>query len=117
MVPGGGERGWLASARPEALDGAGIPPGRARIAPVVFDEIILGGLYGLSADDAAHDGVLSYSRSPEESVSVPAAGCAFILPPVSLEDVWATAALGGRLPPKSTYFEPKMPSGLLFRPL
>jgi uncharacterized protein (DUF1015 family) len=117
VVPSGERRGWLASARPEALDGAGIPPGRARIAPVVFDEIILSGLYGLSADDAAHEEVLSYSRSPEESVSVPAEGCAFILPPVSLEDVWATAALGGRLPPKSTYFEPKMPSGLLFRPL
>jgi len=43
--------------------------------------------------------------------------CGFVLPPVSLEDVWATAGRGGRLPPKSTYFEPKMPSGLLFRPL
>jgi uncharacterized protein (DUF1015 family) len=115
--PGGEDCGWLVSARPEALAGAGISPERARIAAIVFDEVILGGLYGLGADEAADEGVLSYSRSPEGAVSGLEDGCAFILPPVSLEDVWATASLGGRLPPKSTYFEPKMPSGLLFRSL
>jgi uncharacterized protein (DUF1015 family) len=114
-VPGGGK--WLASARARALAEAGIPPERARIAPVVFDELVLGELYGLEADEASHEGLLSYSRGPEAAVAVSAGGCGFILPPVSLEDVWATAARGGRLPPKSTYFEPKIPSGLLFRPI
>lgn len=108
---------WLASPRPEALARAGIPAERARISPVVFDELVLGALYGMEADEAAHDGILSYSRSPAAVASGPGRTCGFILPPVSLEDVWATAGLGGRLPPKSTYFEPKMPSGLLFRPL
>jgi len=112
-----GARNWLASARSEALEGAGISTERARIAPVVFDELILGALYGLQADEAAHEGILSYSRSPEGATSVSEGACGFVLPPVSLEDVWATAGRGGRLPPKSTYFEPKMPSGLLFRPL
>ncbi len=107
----------LASARPEALVRAGIPAERARISPVVFDELILGTLYGLEADEAAQEGILSYSRSSEVASSVSDGGCGFVLPPVSLEDVWATAGRGGRLPPKSTYFEPKMPSGLLFRPL
>ena len=107
----------LASARPEALVRAGIPAERARISPVVFDELILSALYGLEADEAAHEGILSYSRSPEVASSVSDGGCGFVLPPVSLDDVWATAGRGGRLPPKSTYFEPKMPSGLLFRPL
>lgn len=117
VVPGDGPGVWRATARQEPLAGAGIPPERARLAPVVFDEVVLGGLYGLEADEAAHEGLLSYSRSAEEAVSVSPGGCAFILPAVSLEDVWITAARGGRLPPKSTYFEPKMPSGLLFRPL
>jgi uncharacterized protein (DUF1015 family) len=108
---------WLASPRSEVLAGAGVPAERARISPVVFDELVLGPLYGLEADEAAHDGILSYSRSPAVAASVSGAACGFILPPVSLEDVWATAGPGGRLPPKSTYFEPKMPSGLLFRPL
>jgi uncharacterized protein (DUF1015 family) len=117
VIPPGEEVSWLALARPDALAGAGISAARAKIAPVVFDEIILGRLYGLEADEAAREEILTYSRSPDEAVSGPEGGCAFVLPPVSLEDVWATAALGGRLPPKSTYFEPKMPSGLLFRPL
>lgn len=108
---------WLASPRSEALARAGIPAERARISPVVFDELVLGALFGLDADEAAHEGILSYSRSPAAAASVSNGACGFILPPVSLEDVWATAGLGGRLPPKSTYFEPKMPSGLLFRPL
>ena len=112
-----GAGNWLASARSEALVGAGIPTERARIAPLVFDELILGALYGLQADEAAHEGILSYSRSPEGATSMREGACGFVLPPVSLEDVWATAGRGGRLPPKSTYFEPKMPSGLLFRPL
>ena len=112
-----GAGNWLASARSEALVGAGIPTERARIAPVVFDELILGALYGLQADEAGHEGILSYSRSPEGATSMREGACGFVLPPVSLEDVWATAGRGGRLPPKSTYFEPKMPSGLLFRPL
>ena len=112
-----GAGNWLASARSEALVGAGIPTERARIAPVVFDELVLGALYGLQADEAAHEGILSYSRSPEGATSMREGACGFVLPPVSLEDVWATAGRGGRLPPKSTYFEPKMPSGLLFRPL
>ncbi len=116
VAPAGGKK-WLASARPEVLTQFGVPSERARIAPVVFDELVLGALFALEADEAAHEGLLSYSRSPDVTTNVPAGGCGFILPPVSLEDVWATAARGGRLPPKSTYFEPKMPSGLLFRPL
>ncbi len=117
VVLPGGTGNWLASARSDALARAGIPSERARIAPVVFDELVLGALYGLEVDMASDEGLLSYSRSPDGAASVPGGGCGFILPPVSLEDVWATAARGGRLPPKSTYFEPKMPSGLLFRPL
>ena len=117
VVPAAGDGVWLAVARPEALRAAGVPSERARIAPVVFDELILGALYGLDADRATRDGFLSYARDPGSAGSVSEGGCGFILPPVSLEDVWTTAAVGGRLPPKSTYFEPKMPSGLLFRPL
>ncbi len=117
LLPGGSNHAWLARPRQATLETAGIQPERGRIASVVFDELVLGTLYGLSADEASLSGVLSYARDPVAAVERAATGCAFILPPVSLEAVWDTAARGGRLPPKSTYFEPKMPSGLLFRPL
>jgi len=116
LLPDGHDRALLAVARPEALRSAGVPSERHEIAPVVFDELVLGTLCGLEADQASHAGLLSYSRSPG-TAAVSGGGCGFILPPMSLEDVWGTAISGGRLPPKSTYFEPKMPSGLLFRPL
>lgn len=118
LLPDGPDRAWLAVARPEALRSAGVPSERHKIAAVVFDELVLGALYDLEADQASLEKILSYSRSPGAATAVSGSGgCGFILPPVSLEDVWGTASRGGRLPPKSTYFDPKMPSGLLFRSL
>ncbi len=117
LLPSGADHAWFATPCQATLESAGFQTERGRIAAVVFDELVLGALYGLSADEASHSGVLSYAREPVAAAARAATGCAFILPPVSLEDVWDTTTRGGRLPPKSTYFEPKMPSGLLFRPL
>ena len=117
VAPGGGGAVRLATPYPRALEQAGITSERARISPVVFDDLVLRRLYGLAADEAASQGVLEYSRRPGPATELSGGSCGFILPPVSLDDVWATAQRGGRLPPKSTYFEPKIPSGLLFRPL
>ncbi|MFW6088143.1 MAG: DUF1015 family protein [Gemmatimonadota bacterium] len=89
-----------------------------RIAAVQFDRHVVRDLLGTDADTAAHEGRLEYHRDAAEAVRrAGAAGAAFLLPPVSLDAVWDAAAAGVRLPPKSTYFEPKVPSGLLFRPL
>lgn len=89
-----------------------------RIAAVQFDRHVLRDLLGTDADTAAHAGRLEYHRDAAEAVRrAGATGAAFLLPPVSLDAVWEAAAAGIRLPPKSTYFEPKIPSGLLFRPL
>ena len=42
---------------------------------------------------------------------------AFSLQPVRIDEVMATADAGGIMPPKSTWFEPKLKSGLLVHPL
>jgi uncharacterized protein (DUF1015 family) len=44
------------------------------------------------------------------------AAAAFLLRPPALEQVWAAAEQGKTLPPKTTYFYPKLVSGLLFFP-
>lgn len=44
-------------------------------------------------------------------------GAAFCLYPVSMEDIKAIADAGGVLPPKSTWFEPRMVNGLLVKEL
>lgn len=96
------------------------PPEQAadRIAAVQFDRHVVRGLLGTDADAAADDGVLEYHRDAATAVArATPRGAAFLLPPVALEAVWRATADGVRLPPKSTYFEPKIPSGLLFRTL
>ena len=45
------------------------------------------------------------------------AEAAFLLRPTEIEDVFAVAKRGEVLPPKTTYFFPKLLSGLLFHPL
>jgi uncharacterized protein (DUF1015 family) len=45
------------------------------------------------------------------------AGAAYLLRPTRIEDVFAAARRGEVMPPKTTYFYPKLVSGLLFHPL
>jgi uncharacterized protein (DUF1015 family) len=40
-----------------------------------------------------------------------------LLNPTKVEQVFAVADAGDVMPPKSTYFIPKVPSGLVLRPL
>jgi uncharacterized protein (DUF1015 family) len=42
---------------------------------------------------------------------------AFLLRPTRIEDVWAVARRGDVMPQKSTFFYPKLTSGLLLQPL
>jgi uncharacterized protein (DUF1015 family) len=41
----------------------------------------------------------------------------FLLPPVGIDDVMSLADQGERMPQKSTFFHPKLGTGLVFHPL
>jgi uncharacterized protein (DUF1015 family) len=61
-----------------------------------------------------------YTPSADEARAAVDAGeaeAAFLLRPPTVEQVAAVARSGGTMPQKSTYFYPKLPSGLLFLPL
>jgi uncharacterized protein (DUF1015 family) len=67
----------------------------------------------------APDGV-TYTPERAEAVAMVDRGdaeAAFLLRPTRIEDVWAVARRGETMPQKSTYFYPKLTSGLLFHPL
>ncbi len=67
----------------------------------------------------APDGV-TYTPERAEAVATVDRGdaeAAFLLRPTRIEDVWTVARRGETLPQKSTYFYPKLTSGLLFHPL
>jgi uncharacterized protein (DUF1015 family) len=70
-------------------------------------------------DRLAPQGV-TYTPRREEAVATVDRGeaeAAFLLRPTRIEDVWAVARRGETMPQKSTYFFPKLTSGLLFHPL
>ncbi len=63
---------------------------------------------------------LEYTPDAAAAIARVAAGgadCAFLLRGTRIEDVFDRARRGVTMPPKSTYFFPKLVSGLLFHPL
>jgi uncharacterized protein (DUF1015 family) len=63
---------------------------------------------------------VTYTPQRDEAVATVDRGdaeAAFLLRPTRIEDVWAVARRGETMPQKSTYFYPKLTSGLLFHPL
>ena len=70
-------------------------------------------------DTLGQEGI-SYTADPEEAerrVRDGEAAVAYLLRPTRIEDVFAYARRGEVLPQKTTYFFPKLISGLLFHPL
>jgi uncharacterized protein (DUF1015 family) len=86
----------------------------------VLEKLVLEQALGMSEDDISHQRGLGYTQSTEEALSLVESGeyeLAFLLRPTPVEQVKAIAEAGETMPPKSTYFYPKVPSGLIFNPL
>jgi uncharacterized protein (DUF1015 family) len=101
-----------------ALDG--MPDAYRHLDTAVLEALVLNGPLGLSEDDIAHLEGLGYSRTDDEALQLVLTGeydAAFFLRSTPIEQVRAIAAAGVNMPPKSTYFFPKVPTGLLFNPL
>ncbi len=64
-----------------------------------------------------HVGYTAYVDEAIAAVDEGRADAAFLLRPTRIEDVFAVAKRGEVLPQKTTYFYPKLVSGLLFHPL
>jgi len=74
----------------------------------------------MTDDDIDHLAGLGYARSFDEALGLVERGeydAAFFMAPTPVERVQAVAATGESMPPKSTYFFPKLLTGLLFNPL
>ncbi len=86
----------------------------------VLEALLLKGALGYSDDDIAHFNGLFYARDTEEALAVVASGeyeAAFLMRATPVAQVRDIAATGENMPPKSTYFFPKLLTGLLFNPL
>lgn len=86
----------------------------------VLETLLLKNALGLSDDDISHFNGLFYARDTAEALAMVATGeydAAFLMRPTPVEQVREVAAAGENMPPKSTYFFPKLLTGLLFNPL
>jgi uncharacterized protein (DUF1015 family) len=91
-----------------------------RLDTAVLEALIFRGALGLSDDDIDRLAGLGYARDLAQAVELVERGeydAAFLMAPTPVERVQEVAAAGESMPPKSTYFFPKVPTGLLFNPL
>ncbi len=97
----------------------GSPPAR-RLDLALLHAALLGDRLGISADDVAAGETLLYTRSEADArgrVARGEAAAAILVRPTRLEQLTAVAAAGDVMPQKSTYFYPKLLTGLVFYPL
>jgi uncharacterized protein (DUF1015 family) len=102
----------------EAL--ADMPEPYRRLDTAVLEALVLKGPLQLSEDDISHLDGLGYARSFEEARELVESGtfdAGFFLRGIPVTQIQDIAAAGVNMPPKSTYFFPKVPTGLLFNPL
>jgi uncharacterized protein (DUF1015 family) len=83
----------------------------------VLEALVLHGALGMSEDDISHLNGLDYARDTEqarERVEAGTAEAAFFMRATPVEQVRDVAATGESMPPKSTYFFPKVLTGMVF---
>jgi uncharacterized protein (DUF1015 family) len=123
LLEAGSERALrLELASPDVADRAlaGHSDSYRRLDTAVLEKLILEDALGLTEDDISHQRGLGYARDLDQARALLRTGdyeLAFLLRPTPVEQVQAVAAAGETMPPKSTYFYPKLLSGLLFNPL
>jgi uncharacterized protein (DUF1015 family) len=91
-----------------------------RLDTAVLEAVILKGALGMSDEDIDHLTQLDYAREADRATELVICGerdAAFLMAPPPIELIQAVAAAGETMPPKSTYFFPKVPTGLVFNPL
>jgi uncharacterized protein (DUF1015 family) len=106
-----------------ADDGSGVlrifwrEPAGDELAIRVFHREVVEGAFGLD-EAAVRDGALAYPKDAARAAEDVRAGrgaVALYLNPLAPEDVFRVTGAGEILPQKSTFFLPKLPSGLVFR--
>ena len=113
-------RPLMLTLRDPAIAAAALPdkpePYRA-LDTAVLEALVLRGALGMSEDDISHLHGLDYARDTaqaRERVESGSAEAAFFMRATPVSQVRAVAAAGESMPPKSTYFFPKVLTGMVF---
>jgi uncharacterized protein (DUF1015 family) len=98
----------------------GKPEAYRHLDAVILETLVLKGILGMSEDDIAAKRGVGYAKSVPDALAAlegSAYDVAFLLRPTPVEQVREVAGSGETMPPKSTYFFPKLLSGMVFNPL
>jgi uncharacterized protein (DUF1015 family) len=91
-----------------------------RLDTAVLESVVLKGALGMTDDDIDHKHGLDYSKDLDDALDAVQSGrvdAAFYMRATPVEHVQEVAEQGESMPPKSTYFFPKIPTGLIFNAL
>jgi uncharacterized protein (DUF1015 family) len=91
-----------------------------RLDTAVVEALILKRALEMTDDDIDHLNGLGYARDDAQALELVQTGAydaALFMAPTPVTRVQEVAAAGESMPPKSTYFFPKVPTGLVFNPL
>ena len=91
-----------------------------RLDATILETLVLERALGMSAEDVEAKRGIAYTASADEaigSLAMDATHAAFLMRPTPVEQVRAVADAGETMPPKSTFFYPKLLTGIVFNPL
>ena len=99
---------------------AGQPEPYRRLDSAILETLVLKGLAGMSDHDIDERRGLEYAKSVDDALRLLEDGpydAGFFMRPVPVEQVKAVAETDANMPPKSTYFFPKVMTGMVFSPV
>jgi uncharacterized protein (DUF1015 family) len=117
MIAATGDGNYLLTAKPDIIAGElkDISPRQAQLDVVQLHRIVLDKLLGLDQDTITRLGSVKYIREAEEAVALVESGeadIAFLIKPITLDQLRDISLSGDVMPQKSTDFYPKLLSGL-----
>jgi uncharacterized protein (DUF1015 family) len=98
----------------------GQPEAYRRLDAAILETLVLKGIVGMSEDDILAKRGIGYAKSVEDSLRLLEEGAydvAFVLRPIPVSQTKEICESDANMPPKSTYFYPKVLTGLVFNPL
>jgi uncharacterized protein (DUF1015 family) len=99
---------------------AGKPEAYRRLDAAILETLVLKGIAAMSEDDILAKRGIGYAKNVPDSLALLEDGSydvAFILRPIPVDQVKAICESDENMPPKSTYFFPKVLTGLVFNPV
>ena len=115
-IGGGGAQLLLSGEAARAAMPDSVPASWSTLDAALLQYVVLEPLLGIDEAARARGDAVTYTHDAELArrlVGDGSASAAFFLNPPSLEEIFASADAGDRMPQKSTYFTPKLPTGLV----